>query len=204
MLIQGRLAWRYAPIAQRALDYDRMHSVDNAPNALFEPCYEYRFSNASRIIFIVNLPAAILIGTPDGCPQSLLGRALQEVRYRPPIKTGIISSRRFHSLRGLHPVVVGWSLAGSPTHAIEVHAMVHHTRCDYYLRRHRDDPNHVLPAWKRCGTRQRYFGNGYSSRLDSPDCYVPDIRCDVGNKNNQRSKVSTCRPLLIDHGKNPA
>jgi hypothetical protein len=78
LLIREAAVWKYMPIAQQEQDFERLHP--DAPGLPVEPCYEYRASNASRIVIAVNLPSAFLIGTPDGCPRSALLRASERAK----------------------------------------------------------------------------------------------------------------------------
>lgn len=107
MLIREAKVWQYAPIAQQVQDYERMQPVD-AAGFVAEPCYEYRFSNASRVILVANLPTVFLIGTPDGCPRSALERALEGAKFGFSVKSRIV-------LRGgliLIGVIAQWWLIG--------------------------------------------------------------------------------------------
>lgn len=88
-LIREAKVWKYAPIAQQERDYEQMHPGDTG-RLVVEPCYEYRFSNASRVIFATNLPAALLIGTPDGCPRSALELASDGAKLGISVKNEII------------------------------------------------------------------------------------------------------------------
>lgn len=107
ILIREAKVWQYAPIAQQVQDYGRMHPVD-AAGFVAEPCYEYRFSNASRVILVANLPTVFLIGSPDGCPRSALERVLEGAKFGFSVKSMIV-------LRGsliVLGVIAQWWLVG--------------------------------------------------------------------------------------------
>lgn len=90
---EERQVWRYIPILQAWQDEEKAHPDFGSGGMPALPCYEYRFSNAARLIFIVNLPTALLIGSPQGCPQSLLALATGGLKPPTPVmsvRTGVI------------------------------------------------------------------------------------------------------------------
>jgi hypothetical protein len=98
MFHEERQVWSYLSIAQAAEDWEQKWHEEHpgTPEGMaIPPCYEYRFSNAARLMFLVDLPAALLIGLPHGCPQSVLALATGALKPRTPVisvRTGAILS----------------------------------------------------------------------------------------------------------------
>jgi hypothetical protein len=69
--------WRYIPEAQAIEDFEKAHPPSQSNGVQWDPCYEYRMSSDSRLIFAADLPVAVLIGT------SAYGCSLGAVRLVP-------------------------------------------------------------------------------------------------------------------------
>jgi hypothetical protein len=67
MFHEERQVWSFIPLLQAWHDGQWAHPEFASAGMPVSPCYEYRFSNAARLIFTVNLPTAVLIGSPRGC-----------------------------------------------------------------------------------------------------------------------------------------
>ena len=103
--------WRYIPTAQATEDWEQNWEKDHpgeSEGMATRPCYEYRFSNAARLIFAADLPTAILMGSPQGCPESALGLALTGVKPRVRVRTGAILLANFIVLG----ILAQWWLIG--------------------------------------------------------------------------------------------
>lgn len=89
------LIWRQIPRVQLLEDFERsapppiMHA---GPMIAWDPCYEYRASDADRFIFLAEFPSGILFpphGT-SGCNPTVLRPILQKFKSRMRLKTWIV------------------------------------------------------------------------------------------------------------------
>jgi hypothetical protein len=87
--------WRYAPRIQAAEDFEKTDPppiVHSGPMIAWNPCYEYRASDADRFIFFAEFPAGILIpphGASD-CNPTVLRPILQKLQNWMRLKTRIV------------------------------------------------------------------------------------------------------------------
>jgi hypothetical protein len=106
---QESTVWRYFPQAQEFQDFETKYPAPKDGGMLLEPCYEYRFSSATRTIFAANLPTGLLVGaSADGCA-SLTARLIpNRVKYQLGVKTWVIALETFIVLG----IIVQWWLIG--------------------------------------------------------------------------------------------
>ncbi len=89
------LIWRQIPRIQAAEDFEKTAPPPIShlgPVIGWDPCYEYRASNADRLILLVEFPAGMLI-PPHGacaCNPTLLRPMLQELKRWVRLKTRIV------------------------------------------------------------------------------------------------------------------
>jgi hypothetical protein len=89
------LIWRQIPRIQAAEDFEKAAPPPishSGPVIGWDPCYEYRASNADRLILLVEFPAGMLI-PPHGacaCNPTLLRPMLQELKRWVRLKTRIV------------------------------------------------------------------------------------------------------------------
>jgi hypothetical protein len=94
MFHEERQVWRNIPMAQAAEDWEqkwREEHPGGSGEPELSPCYEYRFSNAARLIFIANVPATIAFGVSSSdCPESLLRAIVRPSRYHVRVKIRVL------------------------------------------------------------------------------------------------------------------
>ena len=92
MFHQESTVWRYAPQAQELGDFEAKYPAPEGGGAPFEPCYEYRFSSATRTIVAANLPTALLVGaSADGCASPTARLIPNRLKYHLGVKTWVIA-----------------------------------------------------------------------------------------------------------------
>jgi len=86
--------WQYVPQAQSNEDWERKWEGEHpgtSEGMATPPCYEYRFSNADRLIFAIDTPVSSVLGVSgDGCPESLLRPTIEKLNYRLPVRSRVI------------------------------------------------------------------------------------------------------------------
>jgi len=92
MFRQEARVWRYAATAQAGENFEKQHPTPTSGDAVWWwDCYEYRPSAASRLMFAVDLPTAILIGTSAyECAQGAVRPIMNKLRYHMRVKSRII------------------------------------------------------------------------------------------------------------------
>jgi hypothetical protein len=89
------LIWRRIPRLQALEDFERTAPspiVHSGPMIAWNPCQEYRASNADRFIFFAEFPAGILIPPhgASGCNPTVLKPILQKLKNWMRLKTRIV------------------------------------------------------------------------------------------------------------------
>ena len=94
VLYEEALIWRQIPRVQAAEDFEKTAPpiLHSGPMIAWNPCYEYRASDADRFIFSAEFPAGILIpphGT-SGCNPTVVRPILQKLKSWMRLKTWIV------------------------------------------------------------------------------------------------------------------
>jgi len=109
MFHEESTVWQYAPRAQEFEDFEAKHPATEGGGVPFEPCYEYRFSSATRTIVAANLPTALLVGaSADGCASPTARLIPNRLKYQLGVKTWVIALETLIVLG----ILVQWWLVG--------------------------------------------------------------------------------------------
>ena len=109
MFHQESTVWRYVPQAQELEDFEAKYPAPEGGGVPVEPCYEYRFSSATRTIVAANLPTALLVGaSADGCASPAARLIPNRVKYQLSVKTWVIALETLIVLG----IIVQWWLVG--------------------------------------------------------------------------------------------